>query len=315
MPDSSFEFTEQLVPLNWNGLLLQTPTDWTPSVLDGRYLLAEAGDVPVMEVKWQPIQGRFSVAKTIRKLTKGVQGAELFIGENDARTPPVPEQWTETVSRLEEHGFNVQPIFWRSSDLRTEEMSSQNITAGRGALIYNPVPNMAWLIQFYETGTGSIKEDAARVLLSLRSPEPEQWLPWQVFGIRFRTPSWLELMRHTFNPGRYRLEFRGRGWKNATRLVLERVGPARAVLRGAGLREWAEGYFAKELASLKPVDGRPNVAEVRWQQLPGRILHRGSRACVRLSRDGQMILAVFLLNARVAELNVFQEIDQTYGIV
>ena len=174
---------------------------------------------------------------------------------------------------------------------------------------------MAWLIQFYETGTGSIKEDAARVLLSLRSPDPRQWLPWQVFGIRFQSPPWLELLRHAFNPGRYRLEFKGKGWHNATRLVLERVGPARAVLRGAGLREWAEGYYAKELASMKPVEGRPQVAEVRWQRSPGRILSRGSRACVRLSMDGQMILAVFLLNARVAELNAFQEIDQTYGIV
>lgn len=315
MTDVSFDFSEQSVPLNWNGLLLHVPPSWTPAVLDGRYLLAEDGDVPVMEVKWQRIEGRFSLEKTVARLIKGVRGAQVFSPTATEGDNLVPDQWVRTVDQLAEQGFMVKPIFWRASDLQDPEMHAANISAGRGAIVHSSSPNMAWLIQFFETGARSIKQDAARVLLSLRSPDPGQWLPWNIFGIRFQSPPWVTLKDHSFRPGRYRLEFQGNGWKNSTRLILERVGPARAVLRGASLRDWAQRYYAKELASLRAIEGKRQIAEARWQRLPGRVMQRGSRAAVRLAQDGQMILATFLLNARVRELNAFPEIDATYELV
>jgi hypothetical protein len=111
------------------------------------------------------------------------------------------------------------------------------------------------------------------------------------------------------------MEYKVRGWKSPTRLVLERVGPARAVLKGKGLRDWASEYYARELRSLRSVDETRSSVEVRWEKAPSGLMRRGSRACIRLSEDGRMIQAMFLLHARPSELNEFGRIASTYAII
>jgi hypothetical protein len=303
------------VPLYWNGLMLRVPSSWNPAVLDKLYLLVEDALGPVMEVKWGWIRGPLSFEKVIHKLSRELKEAELFSKVGDDAGRAVPERWAEAVARLEGQGVTAKPIFWKARDHPIPDLPAGNITAGRGAIVHSTASGLALMIQFYEAGNRSIKEEAVSVLLSLGDPDPGMWLQWEVFDIRFHTPPWLELASHSFKAGRYRLEFKGRGWKSPTRLILERVGPAKAVLRGASLQEWAGGYFARELRSMAIFLGKSPVVEVRWARLPGRLSGRGSRALVRLSEDGRMILAVFLLNARPAELNEFGRIGSEYGTV
>ena len=327
MSDPSFEFPEQPVPLHWNGLLLRVPPSWNPAVLDKHYLLAEDDHGPVMEVKWGRIRGRLSFDKVFQKLSKELKGAEFFSGDGgepqgasgrDAGDA-VPRPWSEAVAELErrlaDQEVRARPIFWRVRDHLESELPARNITAGRGAVVHSSASGLAWMIQFYEAGGRSVAEDAVSILHSLQNPDPGHWLPWELFGIRFRTPSWLELAEHSFKAGRYRLEFKNRGWKSPTRLILERIAPARAVLKGRGLRDWAEEYYAKELRSLRAVDTARSSVEVRWAKPPGGFARRGSRAFVRLSEDGRMIVAMFLLHARLAELNEFGPIGNAYATI
>ncbi|TVQ97792.1 MAG: hypothetical protein EA399_12205 [Desulfovibrionales bacterium] len=329
--DASFAFPEQPVPLYWNGLLLRVPPSWTPAVLDKYYLLVEDDQGPVMEVKWGKIRGKLSFDKVFQKLSKELKGAEFFSGDGGESQDPsgrddskpaeetIPRPWAEAVAELErrmaEQEVRAQPIFWRVRDHLESELPAKNITAGRGAVVHSSVSGLAWMIQFYEAGGRSVVEDAIAILHSLQNPDPNHWLPWELFGIRFRTPPWLELAAHSFKAGRYRLEFKNRGWKSPTRLVLERIAPARAVLKGKGLREWAEAYYAKELGSLRALDTTRSSVEVRWQKPPSGWTRRGSRAFIRLSEDGRMILAMFLLQARLAELNEFGSIGNTYATI
>lgn len=327
MPDSTFEFPEQPVPLHWNGLLLQVPPSWSPAVLDKHYLLVEDDHGPVMEVKWGWIRGQLSFDKVYRKLSRELKGADFYSGgggdsAGDAKgsaASTIPSRWAEAVAELEARlagqEVTAQPIFWRIREHIDDELPARNITAGRGAIVHSSTSGLAWMIQFYEAGGRSMAEEAVSVLHSLRIPEPDHWLPWELFGIRFRTPPWLELAEHSFKAGRFRLEFKRRGWKSPTRLILERVGPARAVLKGRGLRDWAEAYYTKELRSLRIVDATRSSVEVRWQKPPSGFSRRGARAFVRLSDDGRMILAMFLLHARTAHLNEFGSIGNTYAAV
>lgn len=319
----SFTFPEQPVSLHWNGLLLLVPPSWNPAVLDKNYLLAEDDFGPVMEVKWGWVRGRLSFDMVLRKLTRELKGAEIFSGDGeggqDDMADAVPEPWAAAVAELEVllegQGGRARPFFWKVRDPLAEELPARNITAGRGAVVHAQVPGLAWMIQFYETGGRAIAEDAVSVLRSLRPPDSENWLPWEVFGIRFQVPGWLELAGHSFKPGRYRLEFRKQGWKSPTRLILERIGPARAVLKGASLREWAQGFYAGELRSVPVVDAGRSSVEARWEKSPGAFSRRGARAAVRLSDDGRMILALFLLHARSGELNEFGRIWSAYATI
>ena len=299
--------------------MLRVPPSWNPAVLDKHYLLAEDDYGPVMEVKWGWIRGRLSFDKVFRKLSKELKGAEFFSGDGSDPGNAVPERWAAAVTGLQEQmadqGVAARPIFWRVRDHLEGELPARNITAGRGAVVHSSASGLAWMIQFYETGGRSIAEDAVAVLHSLQIPDSDHWLPWELFGIRFRTPPWLELAVHFFKPGRYRMEYKVRGWKSPTRLVLERVGPARAVLKGKGLRDWASEYYAQELRSLRSVDETRSSVEVRWEKSPGGLMRRGSRACIRLSEDGRMIQAMFLLQARPSELNEFGRIASTYAII
>jgi len=315
------EIRHRTVALAWNGLALQVPAEWTPVVLDKGYLLVEDGLGPVMEVKWQRQGGRVRLDKVLRKLAKGVTGADLFgdPAEGGGKGAGMPQAWGETVAGLEGHGVQALPIFWKARDQQSPDPSNARIQGGRGAVVRDSVTGAICLIQFYEHPGRTIAPVAASVLPSLRLVGSGQWLAWNIFGVRFQTPPWLQLREHDFKPGKYRIEFKAKGWRGPPRLMLERVGPVRAVLKGKSLEDWVEEWYARELRGLAALqsENRPDAGQrtLHWAGRTGTVIRRQSRAVIRLSADGQMILAAFLLRARPEQMEFFADIEGSYETV
>lgn len=329
MPPSEHlsETPHSTVALAWNGLVLQVPAGWTPVVLDKGYLLVEDGLGPVMEVKWQRQGGRVRLDKVLRKLAKGVRGADMFgdPAEGGGQGGGMPQAWAESVAGLEGHGVQALPIFWKARDRGIADPSSTRIQAstriqgGRGAVVRDGQSGAICLIQFYEHPGRTIAPVAASVLHGLRLVGNGQWVAWNIFGVRFQTPPWLQLREHDFRPGKYRIAFKAKAWLGPAQLLLERVGPARAVLKGKALKDWAADWYARDLRGLAPVqaENRPRTGQtaLHWAGKTGTLVRRHSRAVVRLSADGQMILAAFLLRARLEQMDLFADIEGSYETV
>ena len=298
----------------WNGVELSLPEGWQPAVLDKEYMVAEDEHGPVMELKWRRVRGRFSMDRHVKRLAKGVRGAEVFASDSATNsatgsatnTSKVPEDWAETVACKESSGFEFRPFFWKASDLAVTPSSP--ISGGRGAVLFNPDSGLACLIQFYETGKRSIKDVAKAALLSLRDSSAGDSVPWQVFGITLETPASWVLAEHSFQPGRFRMGFRFPGERGRSRFIAERVAPARTVLGQVPLEEWAVKFYAKELKGMKT---GANPGE--WWRKPGLVSRRGAAARVRLS--GPMILAGFMHRASKGELARFAQLMDGYGRV
>ena len=224
----------------WNGIRFDAPASWDASKIGGRYLLLESGAEPVMEIRWEPITGRFSHRKHLRRLSGGRKGRAVT-------EAPLSADWEEALQRFDALGFA-----W-----------SGNAIHARGAILFCPVCRTASLIQFFQPANRTLGQTAGRVLSSFRD-HPEGGLTlWSMFDVKARIPNRFTLSHHRFQAGRFEMGFAD----TRRRLTLYRWGPAEILLKESDLARFAGTQVVlpdRRVSGLDTSDNR--VAE--WQTDP-----------------------------------------------
>jgi len=216
----------------WNGVRFKTPANWEIVQIGTRHLILENEMVPVMEVKWGPVKGRFSHKAHLKRLaaihSKSVKGsiAEWFL----------PPHWQTALS-----GFEISGFVWQGE-----------AAIGRGAILFCPVCRNAALIQFFRYGSSDQEKTVVAVLNSFRDHRQDGLVRWSVFDIRATLPETLKLTKFRFDAGKFDLGF-AHG-KQSTHL--HRWAPAAALLNQGDLVA-----FAQKVPEFSAGQPRPQVID------------------------------------------------------
>ncbi|WP_147819767.1 hypothetical protein [Salidesulfovibrio onnuriiensis] len=282
----------------WNGISLDAPPEWEPSILERDFMRLEQDGRPVAELKWRRVQGRFSARKHIRKLDRA-------FGRADIREASPGPAWIEAAESLRASGLGVTLLEWEDSV---------------GAVLHSPATGLAVLAQFPRPVAG------APVLASLRDHWGGATMPWRLFGIRARVPSDFLLDTFRFHPGRYGLEFRRpkrsvsvdarpgdfRRGPGAS-LVLERHAPADAMLAKQGFETWIEENYRKVIVGTETKD----TNMIYWKGIQKRFLRFSLRHQGRVWRDpaANAVFAVYAHGEQDIAEATFNQICNDYGAV
>ena len=57
-----------LTTIAWNGIRVSVPSTWELGRIEARHLFFHHRDAPAMEIKWEPVKGRFSHRSHLKKL-------------------------------------------------------------------------------------------------------------------------------------------------------------------------------------------------------------------------------------------------------
>ncbi|MDD3312927.1 hypothetical protein [Pseudodesulfovibrio sp.] len=301
-----------MTDLAWNGVGLRAPDAWEPASLERDGLLLECGGRPACELKWNVVQGTFSFARHMKRLSRRNRDADI-LPVDPADTPPA---WASAVGGLEDSGLALRSFLWRAGDER-----------GLGAALHHPATGLAALVQFF-VRTPEDEDLAATVLASFRDHSGGKTVPWAMFGLAARVPARFRLETFSFKPGRFTVQYwRTRSMRRqdrlpagkgpGVRLTFERFVPADALLRGRDLADWS-----REILDLpkRPVpEATPDGlawAGVSRTSLLRRLLRREIRArgVVRLAGKNA-ILAVTATGSDPVDAAEFDTVVQSYGIV
>ncbi|MFZ0131754.1 MAG: hypothetical protein WAK95_04380 [Desulfobacterales bacterium] len=285
----------------WNGVRFDTPADWEIGHIGHRHLLLETTAGPVLEVKWGPVKGKYSLRRQLKQLAAS-QGRGL---RGSLREERLPAYWGRVLARYESLGFG-----WQSGALR-----------GRGVLLYCPGCRLAIMLQFFETTGQPAFTRAGRVLASLDDHDRRPVTLWAVFDIRALVPTGYRLEKFRFDAGCYTLSFTNR----QSRLSLLRWSPAAVLLVDGGL----EGFEKRSLGWSAAPEVRfkkrsPEAMELE-EGPPGRL---SSRWCRRLQRrplyfsgrlwhevEKNRILGARLEGRKPIDAGVLEGICETYMTV
>lgn len=285
----------------WNGVRFDTPASWEIGRIGHRHLLLESTAGPVMEVKWGPVKGKFSLRHQLKHLASS-QGRPLRASLREER---LPAHWGRVLARYESLGFG-----WQSGALR-----------GRGALLYCPGCRQAILLQFFEATGQPAVTLAGRVLASFDDHDQRPVTLWSVFDIRFQVPAAYRLDKFRFDAGCYNLCFTNR----QSRLTLLRWSPAAVLLDDGGLEGFEKrslGWSADPLVEFKQrspeamelEEGPPGRLSARWRRrLQRRPLYRSGRLWHEVEKN--RILGARLEGRKPIDAGLLEWICQTYMTV
>ena len=298
-----FKYAESLKwrQIAWNGVRFDTPMDWEIGKIGHRYLLLETLRGPVMEVKWAPVKGKFSLRTQLKRLAAS-QGRQQGRG---LREEKLPSDWARAIERYDSLGFA-----WQTNSI-----------GGRGAVLYCPGCRKAVLLQFFETTGQRPFRQADRVLASFDDHTDDRKTFWSVFDIVAEVPATYHLKRFRFETGAYELFFTNR----QSQLTLQRWGPAAVLLKDGGL----EGFELRRLGlstnrsvtvkkrsslTVEMEDGPPSGL---FPRLYRRLQRRSIYRCQRLWHevDKNRILGVRLEGRQPIEAGILDEICKTYATV
>jgi len=301
-----------MTDLAWNGVGLRTPDVWEPASLERDGLLLESGGRPVCELKWNVVQGTFSFARHMKRLSRNNRGVDI-LPVDPADTPPT---WASAVSGLENSGLALRSFLWRTGDER-----------GLGAALHHPATGLAALVQFFVRAPED-EDLAATVLATFRDHTGGKTLPWAMFGLAARVPARFRLETFSFKPGRFTVQYwRPRSTRSqdrlpagkgpGVRLVFERFVPADVLLRGRDLADWAGEIL--DLPKTPVPEATPDGlawAGVSRTSLLRRLLGRETRArgVVRRTKRNA-ILAVTATGTDPVDAAEFDAVVNSYGIV
>jgi len=262
----------------WNGIRFQVPSDWLPFRIERNYLVLERDAVPVMEIKWGRIRGRFSRERHLQLLAvrqKKKAGRAV-------RSCELPPDWEKALAAYRACGFQWQ----------------EQKTGATGALLYCPVCRNATLVQFYQNDPAPEGNLLTRILASFRDHSQGDAVLWSAFDIRVAVPSFLQLRRHRFEPGYFELAFAS---KKHT-VILNRWGPASVLLAGRDLSGFAASAAAlpKDVQPHLSGDDPPTVmwsasqANNPWRRAANRLKVKPTlqQLCMWLVAEENRILAV-----------------------
>ncbi len=194
----------------WDGLTLEVPADWEPTVILRDYLLFESDSAPACEIKWRQGGASFAPDRILNRFRRTLGRDAAISGW------ALPDTWQQRCPSLTVSGF------------RLTQAGRQNV----GILIFCPACRRTTLLRFYDEPE-RIAKTACHILASLADHSPEETQPWSIFDIRALLPTGTKPVSHEFLPGRFTLCF---NWKGTT-VTLYRFRPAAAILQKQGLAE------------------------------------------------------------------------------
>jgi hypothetical protein len=218
--------TGMLKNVAWNGIHLSVPPSWELGWIGTRHLFFENHAGPAMEIKWEPVDGRFSHRSHLKKLiAKQKKSPGKRIGEWR-----LPDSWVNALANFIARGFS-----WQS---HTEN--------GRGAILFCPSCRTALMCQFFNISGHKTDETVLEVLRSLGDHRDDDRTAWTVFDIHALLPRAFHLADYRFKPGVYELAFSGR----RQTIKLFRWAPASTFLAQSDLPLFAAHTLGLELEKL-----------------------------------------------------------------
>jgi len=284
----------------WNGICFDCPPDWEIGKIGQRYLLFEAGNGPVLEVKWNPVKGRFSHKSQLKRLS-AIHPRRL---RKTFRVEPLRDAWAKALADYDTAGFS-----WHATSV-----------AGRGAIIYCPECKTATLIQFFNSGSDKVDSVPRRLLATFRDHFQNRTVPWAVFDIRAKVPTRFKLDKYRFDAGEFELVFSTK----KQRLTMHRWSPAGLLLRNHTLQEIAQvrfnpdGKLALSMTSVRDSFAEGLVAPASlWYLVKARIQRAFPYANIRLwhEEDKNRILCVRLDGKQPLEGGDYNRICRNYESV
>ena len=234
-----------LQEIGWNGISFTAPAHWEISRIGTRYLYLENDAGPVMEVKWEPVRGRFSLRKQLRRLAT----LQRHRSGKTFRECSLPSGWAELLT-----GVDARCFSWEGRPF-----------GGIGLVVYCPECRNATLIQFFRKNAAGPDDLSRRILASFRDHPTEDHVFWSVFDIRVVTPASFKLLKYRFDAGAFVLQFDTGGQQ----VTLYRWGPAAVLLRNRSL-----DAFAGTVIRLPPVDSESFSISgsngLQWRSIPAK---------------------------------------------
>lgn len=213
----------------WAGFSLRIPESWEPVALEKDFVRFENDRGPRLECRWQHTQGTYRLDKRLNKAASQVKrAAAIRTGSDEA---PVPKPFKRALDKLGKHGFQTRTFAW------TDRAAQTSLP---GALLHHAESDIALMLRTFPDPQPGDAEELAHTLSTARCHPQNGERPWSVFGLRAVLPGRLTVKTFSFKPGHFRIEFI---CGKHTRLSLERLGPARLVLKDSSLQDWAGSFF------------------------------------------------------------------------
>jgi hypothetical protein len=230
--------------IGWYGVRFKAPADWQLNQIGIRYLALEDASGPVMEIKWAPIQGKFSKKAHLKRLAS-LQKKRV---RKSIEPQPLSAAWKSALTHFEASEFS-----WQADAMH-----------GRGLILFCPSCRNATLIQFFRMQSAKDGAAAVEVLNTFRDHRADGQVLWAAYDIRALVPESFQLKRYRFEAGRYELDFA----RGSEHIILQRWAPASVLLRKQDLVQ-----FAKTVADFdnksEPVSGRMDGCDtVEWSVSP-----------------------------------------------
>ncbi len=321
--------------LAWNGVSLQVPRSWDSAEFQAFALSVAGRDGQGLDLRWARTKGSFDPQAHLARVAAAM-GPGAVADPDPAALPP---GWAGAGQALAAAGLAVLPFAWRAGD-----------GAGPGAVLHNPATGLAALARFTLPGPAPEQDmaTALAVLDSLGDHPPGGPVPWAAFGVTAVVPGDLELRAFSFTPGHFRLTLAAP--HTGCELVLDRLGPADALLGRRTLAQYAdafygtlgapEGFFSEAPASAPglpeaapdaPDAPPPGAAPARAPE-PDMVAGSGFRPAPLLARllrrpwpgarrgrlwragIGAMLLGAFMRAPRERDLEAFEAICRDYAL-
>ncbi len=281
----------------WNGIRFDCPVDWEIGQIGLQYLMLETEEGPVLELKWNPVRGRFSHKSQLRRLA-AFHRRRL---RKTLREGPLPAAWAEALEDYHTTGFS-----WHAESV-----------AGRGAIVYCPQCRNATLIQFFYRDSDRTGSVTRRMLASFLDHSQNRTTLWAVYDIRAEVPAEYKLKSHRFDAGDFELAFSN----GKQQMTLHRWSPALILLTTHNLKEIASvrfDLFGKQSLSIEMVETAvaegsiaPSSIGSLWKnRLQGKPPYR----CIRLwhVEEKNRILCVQMEGNQPIDREAFNRICRNY---
>ena len=283
----------------WNGIRFEAPADWEIGKIGLRYLMLETETGPVMEVKWNPVKGKFSPKAHLRRLA-AMHHRKL---RKTFRKQPLPADWAQALADFDAIGFS-----WHARSV-----------AGRGAITYCHHCRTAALIQFLSIPSDRTDPDIRKILESFRDHSDRGVVIWSIFDIRAEVPAKFRLKTYRFDAGEYELIFSNK----KLQITMHRWSPASILLQQYKLEELIQTRLdldPKQAPTLKTI--KPGVVEgdlrppSRWALWKYRLQRKPIYRCIRVwhAAEKNRILSVQLAGKSVIDRDLFTLVCNRYEV-
>lgn len=302
--------SDTMKKLAWNGIGISLPRSWSPPEFQAFGLRAERADGPSLELSWTRVKKRFDAHNRLNALQKALGGDALVKASPEALGP----DWADTDSLLAENGTETLPFSW----------SSDKGDKGSGIVLHSKEERIAALARFTHRADDNTAE-ILDILDTFSAHGPHGAVPWEAFGVSAAVPGDFELRSFSRHPGHFRLSFtKGRRGKRSE-LVLDRLGPADALLERKTLSQYADTFYGTLGAPagfFDETDDGTGMVEglvVEQRSLFSRLLrpnrYAAKRGCLWHEGIGAMLLGAFMRGPTPEALAEFESIRESYALV